>query len=159
MEQSTFLLEEHPVNHSQLQGLEKALMTHEATSCLHILPLLNNISPSGWFGKTSPAYCQATEEKILEPSSQRWGKSGTGFHGESWTLNTSEYHKDAAVCSLSDVLESGEVQQKFFLSSKACLGILRRAERRLKVLPLILESALRECAALETTPVTAPQAH
>jgi len=34
------------------------------------------------------------------------------------------------VCSLSDILETGDLPQRFFLSAKACAGILRRAEKR-----------------------------
>ena len=146
MPQLTFLSEEPHASRSQSQDFAKDLMTHEATSCSPILPLLNAISPDGWFGRTSPAYCHPTEDGILEPSSGRWGKSGMGFHGESWTLNTSEWPKDAAVCLLSDTLETGDVPQQFFLSAKACQGILRRAEKRGKKLPQILASALQKTA-------------
>jgi hypothetical protein len=61
---------------------------------------------------------------------------------ECWTLNTSEWPSDAAVCSLSDTLETGDVPQRFFLSAKACQGILRRAEKRGKELPPSLRQAL-----------------
>jgi hypothetical protein len=45
---------------------------------------------------------------------------------------------------LSDVLEeTSRVPQRFFLSQKACAGILRRAERRGKALPPMLLAALR----------------
>jgi DNA (cytosine-5)-methyltransferase 1 len=44
--------------------------------------------------------------------------------------------------SLSDVLETGEVPQRYFLSAKACQGILRRAEKRGKALPEALRDAL-----------------
>jgi len=65
-----------------------------------------------------------------------------GSPTEFLTLSTSEWHKDAAVCSLSDVLETGEVPRRFFLSSQACQGILRRAEKRGKSLPPSLHQAL-----------------
>ena len=44
------------------------------------------------------------------------------------------------------VLETRNVQQKYFLSQKACLGILRRAEERGKQLPEKLKSALEAVA-------------
>jgi len=47
--------------------------------------------------------------------------------------------------SLSEVLES-EVLTKYFLSPKACLGILRRAEKRGKELPKSLYAALQQVA-------------
>jgi hypothetical protein len=43
---------------------------------------------------------------------------------------------------LSDVLETGALPQRFFLSATACQGILRRAEKRGKKLPEQLERAL-----------------
>jgi hypothetical protein len=48
---------------------------------------------------------------------------------------------------LSDVLEpTGSVPPRFFLSPKACAGILRRAEKRGKKLPEALDRALRAAA-------------
>jgi hypothetical protein len=65
-----------------------------------------------------------------------------GSPTEFLTLSISEWPNDADVCSLSDVLEAGEVPQRFFLSSTACRGILRRAEKRGKKLPEQLANAL-----------------
>jgi hypothetical protein len=53
---------------------------------------------------------------------------------------------DAAVCSLSDILETGGVPQRFSLTAKACAGILRRAEKRGKSLPPQLAHALQAVA-------------
>ncbi len=69
-----------------------------------------------------------------------------GSHTECWTLNGSEWPSDVAVCSLSDTLETGVVPQRFFLSPKACQGILRRAEKRGKTLPEPLRLALESVA-------------
>jgi hypothetical protein len=63
-------------------------------------------------------------------------------HGESWTLNISEYPSDGVASSLSDILETGELPQRYWLSGRACQGILRRAEKRGKELPWALKSAL-----------------
>lgn len=60
--------------------------------------------------------------------------------------NISEWPNDAAVCSLSQVLEKGSIPQRYFLSSMACAGILRRAAKRGKALPAALEQALRSVA-------------
>ncbi len=65
-----------------------------------------------------------------------------GSPTEFWTLSSSEFHSDADACSLSDVLETGEVPQRYFLSATACRGILRRAEKRGKTLPVSLQAAL-----------------
>ena len=146
MTQSTFLLEEPPAKASQSLDFAKACLTHGEISCSSILPLLHSISPSGWFGRTSPASCLANEDGILEPFSGRWASSGMGSPTECLTLNTSEWPSDAVVCSLSDTLETGDVPQRFFLSAKACQGILRRAEKRGKKLPPQLHKALHSVA-------------
>jgi len=71
-------------------------------------------------------------------------------------LNTSEWPNDAVVCSLSSVLDPAQsIPSRFFLSSKACAGILRRAEKRGKELPPLLLEALTQVAKDE---VTAPEA-
>jgi hypothetical protein len=69
------------------------------------------------------------------------------------TLNTSEHaaslglsHNGDAVCSLSDILETGAVPHRFYLTAKACLGILRRAAKRGKALPMMLQQALSAVA-------------
>jgi len=152
MNQSTFLLEEHPANHSLSRDLEKDWLTRAATSCSPTLRLLTDTAPSGWFGKTSPVSCRATEAGTLEPCLEGWQNSGMGSPTEFLTLSTSEWPKDAAVCSLSQTLEVGNVPQRFYLSAKACAGILRRAERRGKELPQALKEALNSVA--HSTPAT-----
>jgi hypothetical protein len=57
-----------------------------------------------------------------------------------------EYPSDAVESSLSHILEVGNLPERFFLSPRACAGILRRAEKRRKALPPMLESALRTVA-------------
>jgi hypothetical protein len=76
-----------------------------------------------------------------------------GSPTEFLTLNISEWPKDAAVCSLSDTLETGDVPQRHFLSATACAGILRRAEKRGKKLPVMLQSALQRVVQVEATAI------
>jgi hypothetical protein len=71
--------------------------------------------------------------------------------GESSTPNISEWPNDAAVCLLSQVLETGSIPARYYLSSTACEGILRRAEKRGKKLPEMLEAALRAQVRTGTT--------
>ena len=63
----------------------------------------------------------------------------TGF----WTLNIGESPNAVRESYLSDVLEQN-VPGKYYLSQKACQGILRRAESRGKTLPTLLKEALEE---------------
>lgn len=153
MQLSMFSAEEPRASHSALRGLEKGWLTLGATSCSPSGLLLGDIGPSGWSGRTSPVFCPATEDGILEPSSGCWGNSGMGSPTAFWTLNTSEHAASPslsrsadAVCSLSDILETGAVPQRFFLTAKACQGILRRAEKRGKDLPEALSAALKAVA-------------
>lgn len=82
---------------------------------------------------------------ISDASCPHWMSSGTVWHGEYLTRNSSEYPKDADMSFLSDILEK-DPQQKYYLSAKACDGILRRAEKRGKPLPQKLIDALMELA-------------
>lgn len=78
----------------------------------------------------------------------KWGgvalcsKGSVRLPGASSTLNISECLNDVVESTLSQVLEKGLVHPRFFLSARACQGILRRAERRGKQLPLLLKAAL-----------------
>ena len=63
------------------------------------------------------------------------------------TLNTSECPRDAVESSLSAILQEN-VPSKYYLTRKACLGILRRAQERKKDLPYQLELALKAQAGL-----------
>jgi len=70
-----------------------------------------------------------------------------GSLGESWTLNTGAFPSDAAVCSLSAILEeTGDHLLPYCLSGRACAGILRRAEKRRRELPTQLRLALEQVA-------------
>ncbi len=150
MQTSMFLSEELPANPSALQDSEAVWQTNVATWRLNILGLLNDCGPDGWSGKTCPESCHRTEDGILVPFSGAWSNSGMGSHTEFLTLNTSEFHNAAAACSLSDILEIGDLPSRFFLSAKACAGILRRAETRRAELPPALVQALQATIVRQT---------
>jgi hypothetical protein len=76
-----------------------------------------------------------------------------GSPTEFLTLNILEYPSDGVASSLSDVLEAGELPQRYYLSGTACRGILRRAEKRGKTLPPPLAHALMAVAAQEQTSI------
>lgn len=63
--------------------------------------------------------------------------------GDSWTLNIGEFPSVENVSTLYTILQA-TVPGKYYLSAKACLGILRRAEQRGWKLPEVLETALKE---------------
>jgi len=146
MQGPTLWSEELPASHSQWPGSEEDWQTLVATWPSDLCSWLEFCGLHGWSGRTSPVCCHPTEDGTLVPSSARWSNSGTGSPTECWTLSSSEFPSVAAVCSLSDVLEDGSVPQRFYLSAKACEGILRRAKRRGKELPPMLDAALRSQA-------------
>lgn len=143
--------------------------------------------PVGWSGKMSPELSAPTKERTLEPSSRKPSKSsarklplfmslnmdGTqadatptweengALRGEFSMLSFGECPSVENASHLSQILEASP-HPKYSLSAKACLGIVRRAERRGKELPPLLKTALlnqagqhsasRETALTEPTP-------
>jgi hypothetical protein len=78
----------------------------------------------------------------------------TGFsmrNMSEWTGLDGLSLNDDGVCSLSDILETGDVPRQYYLSAKACRGILRRAGKRGKELPPQLARALQAVAGLAPT--------
>lgn len=103
-------------------------------------------SPTSPYGKTSPEPSPLTVGETLLRSSTRWSTSGrVTLRGESWTAASSESPSVAVECSLSQILEAN-APSKYWLSPKACAGILRRAAKRGKELPRELERALESVA-------------
>ena len=120
-------------------------------------------------GKTSPALFPPTEETISKLSSKQlsalkkkglrclrlkitdgqnrtyyWETDGAWLT-EFSTLNTGVSPSEEQESILSQILLE-EVPRKFYLSPKACLGILRRAAVRGKELPEVLKKALERQA-------------
>ena len=137
----TLSLGEVPAKVSASQDEEKDWMANLA-SCSSIYELYVTLGRAGFSGRTCPEYFQSTTDERSEHLSLHYKTSGMAWRGECLTVNSSEWHNDAAVSFLSDVLEKSEVPQRFYLSATACRGILRRAERREKSLPKRLEAAL-----------------
>jgi len=101
------------------------------------------------YSRMFPDCCLRARGGTLREFSRKWTKSGIMEHGECLTLNGSEWPSAAegsSACSLASVLETGPVDERYYLSRKASRGILRRAEKRGKALPPVLEMALRESA-------------
>ena len=148
---SMFSLEELPVSHSVSPDSEKDWMTRVATSCLPTLPLLQSIAPKWLVWENVPGVLSSNGGLDFASLLRGMGELGMGSHTGFLTLSTLEWPSAAAVCSLSDVLETGEVPRRFFLSATACRGILRRAEKRGKSLPPSLAAALQAVASAPTS--------
>ena len=120
-----------------------------------------------FFGKMSPEPSAATEEQIFGPSLTNLLKSSSrtplclrfrnqdgpmptatpvtdgALLTEFLTLNIGESPSAAAESTLSSILQA-DAPEKYYLSAKACEGILRRAKRRGKELPSMLKIALEQ---------------
>ncbi len=94
----------------------------------------------------------AGEDCDLVPAGKKWTDAGIVFGPQraiAWRILNTQYFglpNVAVASSLSQVLERGSIPQKYFLSKKACAGILRRAENRGKRLPDALRLALERVA-------------
>ena len=71
----------------------------------------------------------------------------SALHGGCWLRNTGLSPRDAIESFLSQILQA-HPPKKYYLTTAACLGILRRAEERGKPLPKALDTALRIQAGL-----------
>ncbi|CAK7012910.1 MAG: hypothetical protein DELT_03230 [Desulfovibrio sp.] len=121
-------------------------------------------APDLWSGKTSPEHSAATKARTSGQFSTRLSGSRSRplptFHALKngrWqmpiletdgplptaysTHGFGECPSVAVVSRLSQILEDTP-HPKYYLSAKACLGILRRAEKRGKELPEVLRTAL-----------------
>ena len=149
MDLLTLLSAEAPAKDSQLQDKGKDCKTKDLDLHWRISNVLNKFNPNGYVGKTYQGFCPVTTGKTTELSSQSLMNSGIVYRGQYWTANGFSYRKEGGACSLSEILEDGSVPQKYYLSPKACKGILRRARARGKKIPPALETALETVASQE----------
>jgi len=92
------------------------------------------------------------QKQVTYPSSFKgWQNAGIGGPTGCLTLSIGEFPSDADVCSLSQVLETGPVPHKYYLSPKAARGILRRADKRGRKLPEVLRRALMQVVSMDKT--------
>lgn len=142
----TSFAEDSHARMSQWQDAARDWLESGADSGLSSTAFLQSCNQLGSSLRTSLVFCRRTEDGIWEPSSGGWGTSGIGGPMGCWTLNGSEWPNGGDGCSLSEVLET-DVAPTYYLSPRACAGILRRAERRGKTLPPMLHQALLSVAA------------
>ena len=131
-----------PANPSPSPAAEADWMIRAVTWPWSPLRLLNECVPVGSSSRTFLGCYRAGPGGITPPSSGKWPTSGIAHAGGCLTLNTSESHNGAVVSSLSDILEIGDLPPQYYLSRKACAGVLRRAAKRRKTLPAPLRAAL-----------------
>jgi DNA (cytosine-5)-methyltransferase 1 len=107
--------------------------------------LLTLADRAGFSSRMFPDCSIPTTGGISQALSYRWKSAGMAWRGECLTHSISESPSAAVASSLSDILER-HVPPKYFLSAKACKGILKRSERRGVKLPEALRVALTTAA-------------
>ena len=110
------------VNEQDLEGINQDYF-------MSLLDWLERDCPELLSLKTLQVSLTPTREKILQSCSQRWPNSGMLLDGVLLTAKTSESPSHAKESTLSDVIETCEAQEKYFLSPNAAKGIIRRADR------------------------------
>jgi len=106
--------------------------------------LFENCGQHGHCLKTYRGYSLAEADETSLLSSVKWMSAGIVEHGVCWTHSGSEWpsaEEGSSACSLASILEPNAAP-KYFLSARACAGILRRAEKRGRELPEQLRNAL-----------------
>ena len=132
-------------------------------------------APDTWSGKMSPVHSQA-ERRKAKTSGLSWRKlfelkyipflsldltPGSGnllgeyewelispWRGDASMLNTGVSPREEIVSFLWSILQA-IVHKKYYLTRKACPGILRRAKERGKMLPPLLENVLKLQAGIQ----------
>jgi hypothetical protein len=135
--------EDSPAKTSAQQENEQDLQGGEVHLPLHSSTLWSNEDLGGLCWRMSLASSLPTKGLISEDFSMKWSKSGMASRGEVWMLGISESPRGAVESSLLQVL-SPTAPQRYSLSAKAASGILRRASRRGKKLPAVLQAALEK---------------
>ena len=70
-------------------------------------------------------------------------ETASALHGDCTMHNTGEWPSEEKECTLLQILDQN-VPEKYYLSKKACDGILKRAEKQQKMLPDLLRETLME---------------
>ena len=144
-EQLILFAEASPVRIYRWPDAARDWLESEADYGLSSIALLQALARDGLLSRTPPAFYPATRGAILPSSFAGWQNAGMASPGGYLTLNISEWPSAAAVCSLSEVLET-DAPRKYFLRARAARGVLRRAERRGRELPHRLREALQQVA-------------
>lgn len=123
-------------------GRDLGLKGDSLDSFTSFIDWLSSTCPEFWSSKTFQVCSLPTKDEISLSSYDRWPTSGIAWDGVCLTAKTSESPSHVKECSLLELIETGEVPQKYFLSPNAAKGILRRADRMERVLFPPLRKAL-----------------
>ena len=115
-----------PCQDFSVAGKRAGLSGERSGLALDFIRLAREIAPRWLLWENVPGCLSTTSV----PLPKRWLTAGIILPTESWTLSSSEFPIVAVVSSLSDILETGDLPSRYFLSPTACAGILRRDGKR-----------------------------
>lgn len=127
----TYGQEDSRAKTSRLRGWARELgLRGKSLDCfLNLLAYLKQDVPEFSSSRTFQVSSLATEEETSESSFERWPASGMVWDGVCLTAGISESPSHVRESTLSAVIETGEVPDRYFLSPNAAKGMLRRADR------------------------------
>lgn len=111
------------------RALELGLEAESRDYFLSLLASWGSVSLELLSSRTSQAFFPATADETSESLFERWPNSGMVWDGVYLTAKTSASPNPDEEYSLLDVIETGEVPPRYFLSPNAAEGILRRVEQ------------------------------
>ena len=152
IEMDFLLQEDSPVLECRLPAKEKASEIPGQDSGWSSIEFCRKYNLSTPLLKTYQASLVQMEDGILDASFQGWKQSGTlTSPGEYLTLNIGFHSEENESLYLRDILQpSQDVAPKYYLSSRACAGILRRADKKGRKLPENLRRTLEATITSET---------
>jgi len=128
---------------------EKGLEDDSLHSFMNLLDCLHRHAPEFLLSKTCTVSSIPTKDEISKPLFQHWPNSGMLLDGALLTANTSESPSRAEESTLSGVIETGEVPERYFLSPNAAKGMLRRANKMGRNLFPPLKKSLEKLTAMD----------
>lgn len=136
-----------PCQSFSVAGFRKGLADPRGNLALVYLAIAERYQPRWLIWENVPGVLSSNDGRDF--GAFLGGLAELGYHA-AWRVLDAQYIRvdgfaeqcpsDDGVSSLSDILETGDVPPRFYLSAKACSGIVRRAERRGKEIAPTIEA-------------------
>jgi hypothetical protein len=131
----TLFAQAHPCQAFSVAGLRKGLDDPRGNLTLVFLRLVDRMRPAWVVWENVPGVLSIDGGRAFGAFLGGLGELGYGW---AYRVLDAQYFgvpQRRVASSLSDILETGDVPRRYFLSATACRGILRRAEKRGRELP------------------------
>lgn len=163
MQQFLFPMSGPPDSHAKTSrwrawALGQGLKGRALDSFMNSLACLEKDAPELFYSKTFTVSLIPTEEETSKSSFELWPNSGMLLDGVCLTARTSESPSHASECTLSGVIETNQVPEKYFLRPNAAKGMLRRAGEMGRNLFPPLRQSLEKLAAKDPSSSPSPTA-